>query len=142
MDYGETPMTTFDQEIMARTAMGEARSQGQDGMVAVMWTGINRFNAKKWFSGLTIAGTFLKRLQFDCWTPEDVNYAYIVNITEDIGLFHNALLWASQVIAGIIPDPTLEATHYYDDSIAAPEWTKGATLTVKIGRLTFWKDVE
>ena len=30
-------MTSFDQEIMARTAMGEARGEGQDGMVAVIW---------------------------------------------------------------------------------------------------------
>ncbi len=133
-------MSSFDQEIMARTAMGEARGEGPEGMVAVMWCGLNRFNSKKWFSALTIAGAFLKRLQFDCWTSEDVNYAYIINISDDIGMFRNALQWAGQVISGMIPDPTGSATHYYDDSIAAPEWTKGATMTVKIGRLIFWKD--
>lgn len=134
-------MTTFDQEIMARTAMGEARSEGHDGMIAVMWTGINRYNSKKWFSALTIAGCFLKRLQYDAWTPEDPNYAYMVNISDNIGLFSNALGWAARVIAGMIPDPTLGATNYYDDSIDPPDWTKGATMTIKIGRLTFYKDV-
>ena len=135
-------MTTFDQEIMARTAMGEARGEGQDGMVAVMWCGLNRFNAKKWFSAMTIAGTFLKRLQFDCWTPEDVNYAYVINISDDIGLFRNALQWAGQVISGMIPDPTGGATHYFDGSISPPSWALTATQTAKIGRLTFFKDVQ
>lgn len=68
-------MSYFDQEIMARTAIGEARSEGTDGMQAVMWTGVNRFTTKKWFSGKTIAGTFLKRMQYDCWTPEDPNFS-------------------------------------------------------------------
>lgn len=134
-------MTTFDQEVMARTAMGEARSEGQDGMVAVMWTGMNRYTAKKWFSAMTIAGTFLKRLQFDCWTPQDVNYAYIVNIDDGIGLFRNALAWAAQVIAGGLTDPTEGATHYYDSSISPPSWVDSATKTVTIGKLTFFKNV-
>ena len=127
---------------MARTAMGEARGEGQAGMIAVMWTGLNRFDAKKWFSGLTVAGCFLKRLQYDCWTPEDVNYAYVINITDDIGLFRDALTWAGQVLTMGIPDPTDQATHYFDSSIDPPSWTTGATLTAKIGRLTFYKDVQ
>lgn len=134
-------MNVFDQEIMARTAMGEARSEGEEGMQAVMWTGHNRFTAKKWFSGLTIAATFMKYEQYDCWMPKDRNFAYITSITPDIGLFKSALLWAQGVIEGTIIDPTLGATHYFDSSIAAPDWTKDATMTKVIGHLTFYKDV-
>lgn len=134
-------MTTFDQEIMARTAMGEARGEGEQAMQAVMWTGLNRFNAKKWFSAITIAGTFLKRMQYSCWIPEDVNHAYIVNITPDIGLFATALQWADAVIKGMSTDPTLGATHYYDTSIPAPSWTETGELTVQIGKLIFYKNV-
>lgn len=134
-------MTTFDQEVMARTAIGEARGEGQQAMIGVMYTGLNRFNSNKWFHAPTIAGVFLKRMQYDCWTPEDVNYAYIVNLTPDLTLFRNAIEWAGSVIAGQIPDPSEQATHYYDDSIDPPDWTKGAIQTVKIGRLTFFKGV-
>ena len=134
-------MLAFDQEIMARTAMGEARGEGDEAMQAVMWTGYNRFTAKRWFSGLTIAGTFLKKEQYSCWLMSDPNYSYLINITPSIGLFASALQWAAGVIAGMIPDPTLGATHYFDSSIAPPDWTKGATMTKKIGRLTFYKDV-
>ena len=134
-------MNNFDQEIMARTAMGEARGLGEDGMVAVMWTIVNRFTAKKWFSGLTLAGTALKRLQFSCWNSADPNYQYLADLTSTIGLFATALQWAENVISGMIPDPTLGATHYFDSSISAPAWTHGATQTVMIGSLTFYKDV-
>ena len=134
-------MTAFDKDIMARTAMGEARGEGEIAMHAVMWTGMNRYTLKRWFSGATIAGTFLKRMQYDCWTPEDVNYAYIVNITDNIMLFANALRWADMVLQGMIVDPTLGATHYHDSSITPPFWAQKATLTAQIGRLTFYKDV-
>lgn len=134
-------MSTFDQEIMARTAMGEARGEGEAGMAAVMWTGFNRFNSKKWFSALTLAGVFLKRMQYDCWRADDVNYPYIINITADIGLFRDALAWAAQVISGGTVDPTSGATHYYDSSIPPPAWVDTAIKTVTIGRLTFFKNV-
>lgn len=134
-------MNTFDQEIMARTAVGEARGEGDEGMQAVMWTGLNRFTAKKWFSGQSIAGTFLKASQYSCWLQHDPNYGLITNISGDISIFAIALKWAASVISGMIPDPTLGATHYYADSIAAPDWVKGATFTAKIGRHNFYKDV-
>ena len=78
-------MTTFDQEIAARTAVGEARGEGLDGMQAVIWTGLNRFTSKKWFSGQTLAGTFLMKEQYSCWLPGDPNYALITNLTDSVG---------------------------------------------------------
>ncbi len=134
-------INNFDVEITARTAMGESRGEGEQAMQAVMWTGVNRFNAKRWFSCLTIAATFLRPKQYDCWMPNDPNYSYITAITPSIGLFAEALKWAEGVINGMIPDPTLGATHYHDSSIAPPDWTVGATKTLVAGRLTFYKDV-
>lgn len=134
-------MTTFDQEITARTAIGEARGEGDIAMQAVMWVGVNRFTAKKWFSAASIAGTLLMKEQFSCWLQNDPNYALISSLSPNVGLMPAALQWAAGVIAGMIPDPTLGATHYYDDSIAAPDWVNGATLTIKIGRLNFFKNV-
>lgn len=133
---------TFDLDIMARTGMGEARGEGPEGMQAVMWTGVNRFTAKRWYSGLTIAGTLLKAMQYDCWMQQDPNYAYIINLTDSIGLFVQALQYAADILKGNIADPTFGATHYYADSLLhPPPWVKGATLTVKIGKQSFYKNV-
>lgn len=134
-------MNSFDQEIMARTAMGEARGEGDIGMQAVMWTGMNRFTMKKWFSAPTIAGTFLKKSQYDCWLASDPNYFVVTNLSNNSDLYLEALQWAAQVLQGTLHDPTLGATHYYADSIAAPPWTIGATRTIKIGRQSFYKNV-
>ncbi len=135
-------MNNFDQEIMARTAIGEARGEMVEGMQAVMWTGVNRFTAKKWFSMSSIAGTFLYPKQYDCWMPHDPNYGLITSMDESIPLLETALNWAGGVIKGIIPDPTLGATHYYANSIPAPNWVEKATFTVKIGRHLFYKNVD
>lgn len=134
-------MSTFDQEIMARTALGEARGEGVEGMQAVMWTGMNRFTAKRWYSGLTLAATFMLKAQYDCWMPNDPNYAYIVAVTDAISLVTQALVMAADIIAGRIPDPTLGATHYYADSINPPAWVATGEFTVKIGRHNFYKNV-
>lgn len=140
-------MNVFNQEIMMRTAMGEARGEGALGMQAVMWTGMNRFTAKKWFSGHTVAGTFLKPTQYDCWMTHDPNYTLITNLASEQvddpnhDLAKQAYQWAGDVLLGRLPDPTLGATHYYDDSIKPPAWAETGTKTVKIGRLTFYKDV-
>jgi spore germination cell wall hydrolase CwlJ-like protein len=48
----------------------------------------------------------------------------------------DALAWALSN-----DDPTFGATHYYSSVIKAPDWTKGATLTVKIGHHLFYKNV-
>lgn len=134
-------MTTFDQEIMARTSIGEARGEGDIAMQAVMWTGMNRFTAKKWFSAASIAGSFLMKEQFSCWLQNDPNYGLISSLSANIGLMPLALQWASAVISGMIPDPTLGATHYYDDSISPPSWVATGIFTVKIGKLNFFKNV-
>lgn len=136
-------MSSFDQEIMARTALGEARGEGEEGMQAVMWTGVNRFTAKRWYSGQTIAGTFLKGEQYDCWDWSDkTNYPLIINITDDIPLVTHALVMAADVMTGRVPDPTMGATHYYADGMSyTPSWAATGEFTVKIGRQNFYKNV-
>lgn len=134
-------MNSFDQEIMARTAVGEARGEGDIAMQAVLWTILNRFTAKKWFSGQTLAGTALKHLQYSCWNQNDPNYGLITNMSGDIGLLRSAMQWAANISYGMIPDPTLGATHYFADSIEPPNWTATGIFTVKIGRQSFYKDV-
>lgn len=134
-------MNKFDQEIMARTAVGEARGEGPVGMQAVMWTGLNRFTSKKWFSGLTIAGTFLKPGQFSCWMPHDSNFLLIIDQGAGIPAYDHAMQWAECVLKGSIPDPTKGATHYVNLAIAQPAWIKTGKETIKLGNHTFFTDV-
>ena len=44
-------MTDRDIEIMAKTIYGEARGEGEEGMEAVACVIMNRYNARKWFTG-------------------------------------------------------------------------------------------
>ena len=44
-------MTENDLQILARTLFGEARGEGDEGLEAVACVIINRFKAKKWFTG-------------------------------------------------------------------------------------------
>jgi cell wall hydrolase len=134
-------MNNFDLEIMARTAVGEARGEGPEGMQAVMWTTVNRFTAKRWFSGQTIAGTILRFEQYSCWMQNDVNYGLITNMTPALPVLSSALGWAADILQGSLPDPTLGSTHYANLALCNPVWVKGATQTVVIGQHTFFKDV-
>lgn len=43
-----------DLQILARTLFGEARGEGDEGLEAVACVIINRFNAKKWFTGYDV----------------------------------------------------------------------------------------
>lgn len=71
----------------------------------------------------------------------DANATKLPIPTSDIA-YGPCLMAAKHVYDGTTADPTLGATHYYDDSIAAPSWTNGATNTMKLGRLNFYKDVK
>ena len=53
----------------------------------------------------------------------------------------SALAMADSIIKGMLPDPTLGATHYANLDLCNPAWAQGATLTIKIGRHSFYKDV-
>lgn len=134
-------MSNFDLEVMARTAIGEARGESAEGMQAVMWTGVNRYTAKRWFSGQSIAGTLLKASQYSCWLPADPNYGLITNIGPAIALLGDALDWAARILQGGISDPTQGATHYANLNLCNPDWVRGAEQTVVIGKHTFFKNV-
>lgn len=60
-------MIEHDIDILARTIYGEARGEKTAGKKAVACVIMNRYKAKKWFSGKTIAETCQKPWQFSCW---------------------------------------------------------------------------
>ena len=140
-------MTEIEKErdILARTLWGEARGESLAGQIAVAWTIRNRVfdgKAKSWW-GEGYDGVCLKPWQFSCWNKNDPNYAYLSGVKPIPGAqYVQALNAADQVMAGIVPDPTGGATHYYATTMPKPPtWTKGAKQTLKLGQHVFFKDV-
>lgn len=129
-----------DLDVMSRTIFGEARGEPIQGQIAVANVIVNRFRSGKWFAGKTIADTCQKPMQFSCWNEGDPTRARMVSATiTDLQPFYDI---AINVLWGAINDPSLGATHYYADTIAAPAWSKGKIPTTKIGHHLFFKDID
>jgi spore germination cell wall hydrolase CwlJ-like protein len=137
--------TEKDRDILARTLWGEARGESLVGQQACAWTIRNRVDdgrAKSWW-GEGYAGVCQQAYQFSCWNKNDPNFAYLSGAKPiPPGEYKRALSVALAVMAGVVPDPTGGATHYYATSMPkAPAWVKGATLTLTLGGHRFYKDV-
>jgi N-acetylmuramoyl-L-alanine amidase len=127
-----------DLDVAARTAHGEARDQGYDGLIAVLWVIRNR----AWLAAAYMAHYKMKEHpifgdgsirdvcqqagQFDCWRGGDSNLAVIQKVTQSDAGFRLAIAAAAWVFTDNATDPTQGATHYYNPKIAAtPAWSIG-----------------
>lgn len=127
---------TQDQaDYMARTMYGEARGEGEKGMQAVGNVIMNRVKAGGWY-GASIKDVCLKPKQFSCWNENDPNRKIILNATD--AQLKQARTIAGQVIAGVLPDITGGATHYYANTISAPKWAASMKKTATIGNHIFY----
>ena len=132
---------TFDVEVAARTVMGEARGEGDDGMLAVAWVIINRFKANAWYSGETIAGTCLKREQFSSWNPNDPNYSLLCNLPDTDSTLTACRNFVLEAINGMGQDPTNGSTFYHADTMNPyPSWASQYTQMAHINHQIFYKD--
>lgn len=128
-------------DILARTIWGEARGEGYSGMVAVANVVLNRASNPGWW-GFDIASVCLKDWQFSCWNITDPNRPAMLAVTTGMDqTFAMAVEIAREAVNGTLTDNTNGATHYYAKSIAAPNWTAGATLAAVIGNHKFYKGV-
>jgi spore germination cell wall hydrolase CwlJ-like protein len=132
-----------DADVMARTIMGEARGEPEQGKIAVGWVILNRAKSGKWFGGGgDIFAVCRKPYQFSCWNPGDPNRSIITNASVGDPVFDQCLVAAQTVLGGSVADPTGEATHYFANYISTPAWAKPpAKLTVQIGVHKFYKNV-
>ena len=130
----------YDTPIAVITIACEASNQSHEARVAVGATILNRLRSGRF--GKTAAAVCLKRFQFSEWNADATDNANLERVAtmpdDDPVIVDCAVAWA-EAKAGA--DPSSGATHYYDDSIPPPQWTFGATLAAKIGRLNFYKDV-
>lgn len=126
-------------DTMARTAWGEARGEGAQGMQAVLNVIMNRVKKGGWW-GATPAEVCKKKSQFSCWNKSDPNYAKLLAVTENDANFRTALTLAQQAYDGTLPDITGGATNYLAlaSLSSIPSWVKGMTKTAQIGNHTFY----
>lgn len=138
-----------DLDILARTIYGEARGEDLSGMEAVACVIMNRYKARKWYTGYivqngqkipNVAETCLKRFQFSCWNKNDPNLPKIKNVTTKDALFRQCLAVAKRALNGKLIDFTNGATYYHTKQIK-PVWAKGQTPCFALGNHLFYRDV-
>lgn len=128
-------------DIAARTVLGEARSEGRDGLVAVLWTIMNRVLSGKGWWGRSHLAVCLWPKQFSCWNDGDPNRKWMLGLGPDHPDYLLARELAKSVFIGQIPDPTGGATHYINpDALAAlPDWARDDKRLAVIGRHHFYR---
>lgn len=130
-----------DSTILARTAWGEARGEGQMGMEAVASVILNRVKSGITWWGTDIRTVCLKPWQFSCWNHNDPNRVKLMSVTVSDLQFGDALHIAAMVRSGTLVDLTCGATSYYDFRMSKPpKWAKGQTPVVAIGHHLFYVD--
>ncbi|MBP5398890.1 MAG: cell wall hydrolase [Alphaproteobacteria bacterium] len=136
--------------VLAQTLWGEARGDGLEGIEAVACVIINRFRAKKWFTGykmengVKIAGvkeTCQKRFQFSCWNKNDPNYQKLLRVDENDASFVRCLNVAKKAIAGKMTDFTNNATFYHTKNIK-PKWALHHAPCYETKGHFFYKDIK
>lgn len=138
-----------DLQIMARTLWGEARGEGIEGLEAVARVIINRYKAKKWFTGYRVENgrkipaikeTCLKKSQFSCWNKKDANYPKLLLVDEKNPVFVKCLDIAEKAIDGRLPDFTNNATFYHTRAIK-PKWALHHSPCYETGGHLFYNDI-
>lgn len=126
-----------DAMMLAKTALGEARGEGSEGMRAVMHTVVNRQAA---VPGASISDIVLAPMQFSAWNAGNPNREYMeqVNLDENEHLID----MAEKVISRGDVDPTGGATHYYapGEVDEMPGWAGKMEKTATVGGHTFFKE--
>lgn len=142
-----------DRAALACTVFGEARREPLVGQHAVAWVVRNRLMHPRRF-GHSWKGVCHRHAQFSCWYPwgGTSNYAAVMAAAEQLvtgkapapgSALARALQVADDVMAGIAPDPTRTADHYFAPKGMPdgrrPAWAVGVEPTVVIGNHVFFR---
>ena len=132
-----SPVTTHDLDIAAKTVWGEARGEGDLGMLAVACVLVNRAKLKD----AHLADVCLKPFQFSCWNEVDTNKPKIESLTPDDSFYRQAMISVLQAIdrAGSDKDPSRGATHYATIT-ARPWWADKMEMCATIYHHMFFKE--
>lgn len=115
-----------DQAILAKTAWGEARSLGSEGMQATINTAQNRLASGVTWWGNSLRTICLYPWQYSSWNANDPNRPKLLSVTETDPQYAIALGLASEAIDGTLDDITHSATNYFDRRLPKePTWALG-----------------
>jgi N-acetylmuramoyl-L-alanine amidase len=129
-----------DQEIIARTLSGEARSEGYRGQQAVANVIDNRLaNGCIWW-GSTYRTICLCPFQFSAWNPGDPNRPKLLAVTTADPVFEQCMDIAGLLLAGQLDDVSGSADSYKVVGSAA-EWAVGLQPVRIIGKHAFYQTV-
>ena len=125
-------------QVGARTAWGEARGEGNNGMAAVLCVGRNRASRPAWW-GHDLCSVFLHPWQFSCWNASDVNLPKLLTVTDMDAQFREATALAQALVGGHLTDMTKGADHYYDTRSTRPAWASSQFYCCTIGHHAFYR---
>jgi N-acetylmuramoyl-L-alanine amidase len=129
--------------LLAATAWGEARSEGEDGMRAVAHVMVNRVGDR---FGDDLETVILAPKQFSVWNLGDPNRPLVRNperyATGGVALetWESAQRIAREVLSGQSADPTQGALFYHTRAIR-PYWSRYGQGRQVIGAHVFYRDV-
>jgi spore germination cell wall hydrolase CwlJ-like protein len=145
-----------EDEVLARTIYAEARSEPEEGQIAVGYVIMHRVALAKdhlaehgkphsLFGDGSIAGACLASFrtfhQFSCWNENDPNRQKALKVDHSDPRFCRAHQLARDVISGKAQDRLPETTHYYNpDAVRMPGWAKGLPFA-SIGHHRFFRYV-
>jgi spore germination cell wall hydrolase CwlJ-like protein len=140
-------MDAAQEKCLATTIYGEARSEPEQGQVAVAYTLLNRAKNK------TICDVALARKQYSVFNNNPTLRAIATSLhllpeqknTIDQKSWEMAVRVSRIVMYGLTPDPTNGATHYIADKVMKvkgykyPKWSKEYKVVATISNHKFYK---
>jgi spore germination cell wall hydrolase CwlJ-like protein len=144
-DAASPPAPVDEEEVrlLAATAWGEARSEGEDGMRAVAHVMVNRVGAR---FGDDLKTVILAPKQFSVWNAGDPNRPLVRNPERyarggtSLETWQTAQEVAREVLSGQSVDPTDGALFYHTRAIS-PWWSRYGEGRQVIGAHVFYRDV-
>lgn len=131
--------------LLAATAFGEARSEGEHGMRAVAHVMVNRIGPR---FGEDLSTVILSPKQFSVWNRGDPNRRLVQNLVRDPARYNGGAVteWetaqrvAREVLSGQSVDPTGGALFYHTQAVR-PRWARVGEGRQVIGAHIFYADV-
>lgn len=131
-----------DQDIIAKTAWGEARGLGREGMWATISTLQNRVSSGVSWWGNTLRSVCIHPWQYSCWNANDPNRPKLLSVTTDDPQYAIAMSLAADALDGSLADITGGGDSYYASSVSSiPKWADGLSPCFELGNQLYFRTV-